>query len=146
MQYFWMIIFEVLNRFLLVACSRDNGGAPCTNYESVPNGYICKIMYTATGNAARYGSAEIAEGSSMEIYVTATSPHIGQYHGFHRVFRYPNQAGVDVMGYFECGVIDSTKDSRLAETLEDTCEYLQVDWIICDDEKTFFAYLKIMRT
>ena len=55
--------------YFLVACLRPDGGVPCTNYESVPSGHICKILHTTTGNAAKYGTAEMPEASAMEIYV-----------------------------------------------------------------------------
>ena len=57
--------------YLLVACSKPNGDAACTNYESVPCGRLCKIMFTSTGKAGKYGTNDFAEGSAMEIYVSA---------------------------------------------------------------------------
>ena len=51
----------------------------------------------------------MVEGSALEIYVHQYAPKVP---GFERVFRYPSYAGVDVISYYENGIVDPTKDIR----------------------------------
>ena len=99
--------------YLMVSCGRQNGKPACSNYESVtPAGSICKIVHTTGPSYGRYGTSQTTEASAIEIHVK-----VG-FEGFEGLFKYPNQAGVDVLSYFDSGITDPSQDWRLASFWE----------------------------
>ena len=97
---------------IVVSCASQNGNPACTNYETVtPAGCLCKIMYSTLKVPGRYGTKQVALASAIEIHAKVDSG----IDGFETVFRYPNQAGVDALSYFDSGTTDPSKDWRLVD-------------------------------
>ena len=98
--------------YLMVSCGRQIGKPACTNYESVtPAGSICKILYSTLKVSSRCATGQFATASAIEIFAKVAS----RTDGFESVFRYPNQAGVDALSYFDSGITDPSQDWRLVD-------------------------------
>ena len=70
------------------------------------------VAYYNGFNDLVYNQIGMKMASRFEIRISGSFV-ASTTNGFEKVFRYPSFAGVDVMDYFESGVIDSSEDRRL---------------------------------
>lgn len=51
-------------------CGKSDGNVPCAGWEDIPDGYLCKIMYSTTiGKSVWNDGNRFAIGSAFELYV-----------------------------------------------------------------------------